>query len=867
MRLEDYQRKVFDDFLGLYSRGEMDQVPEDHFSDCLNIDYDIGEWRTRPGLVPHIPLGYASGKVNRIVTFTDNIIGPLILILDEAGNLYTFSARLGDSATIPRLTVVGATDFSAIKLLGKIFIAFHNGQSGLLGQNLKIFIPGAAPALDEFRDAGGLAPISAIPITAADGAGGIVNAGTYKIAVSFVTSSGFITQPGPKILSVFTPTTYVSPGAVKIDLSDIPTGPPGTIQRQILITKAGLEEYFFLASDFGGVINDNISTTATLDFDDTTDLVNSADYLFDLLETIPSPLTLIDYNGRLCIAGEAGNQTIVRASISGEPESFDAVDGFININKDDGFTIRNMIVLRSSLYIWKNLGVHFVIDNGDFPSTWTKPIPVDGTINTSVHGIAVFFDISNIRTARDWTLFADKSGILLFDGAARKPPITDKINNIWQSINFDQFHKIVLAVDDQLHKIYCAIPINASANNNKLLVADYNSCPGKIPESESIKWSIWEFNPCETFRNPTYVGLFGFPPDVVPTFKFASSDGGGYIYSLNPSSSTDDNSNIESFFKTSLVFWESGQVHFFTAARLRVVGSGVILCSAQGEDEILSANLPSIPLSTIDYRFVSEFITGIDGVRTAFTLCRAPSTSFIMGFQNGLLLKEGVDFTRVGTAITLLCPTALGDTIQFLYCLGSIATTLNLETPGGAIDGVNTTFNLSFVPTSGVLLGFQNGLLIKNGLDYTLAGQIVTMTVPPSIGDSLQFFYRYNNLEAGFLLETPSEAINGINTSFNLVNKPGDNFVAVFQNGLLLKYLLNFYIVNNTIIFFQPPQPGDTLQFLYRADSKINPGTEKLIRFNFQNEKAKIQFRLASGRFVISKLELFGKPVYEMRPA
>src|SRR5437016_4626796 len=181
MRLEDYKRKVFEDFYGLYNRGEMDQIPEDHFSDCLNIDYDIGEWKTRPGLRSHIGLGYG-GKIRRFASFADPDLGSIILILDDVGNLYTYSIRTNDNATVPRLTVPEATDFSAIKMLGKIYIAFHTGESGIFNQNLKVFIPGDIISQDEFRDAAGLAPISSSVMVAADGAAGLVNAGVYKIA-------------------------------------------------------------------------------------------------------------------------------------------------------------------------------------------------------------------------------------------------------------------------------------------------------------------------------------------------------------------------------------------------------------------------------------------------------------------------------------------------------------------------------------------------------------------------------------------------------------------------------------------------------------------------------------------------------------
>src|SRR5206468_10780913 len=158
-------------------------------------------------------------------------------------------------------------------MLGRIYIAFHDGIFGLVNQNLKVYFPDT----DELRNAAGLSPAAASSIIAADGIAGIVNAGVYKIAVAYITTSGFITPPGPKIAGIFTPVIYTAPGSKKINLSNIPIGPSGTSSRQILITKAGLAEYFFLPSVFGGFINNNAATTTTLDFDDTTDLVDSGD--------------------------------------------------------------------------------------------------------------------------------------------------------------------------------------------------------------------------------------------------------------------------------------------------------------------------------------------------------------------------------------------------------------------------------------------------------------------------------------------------------------------------------------------------------------------------------------------------------------
>lgn len=866
MRLEDYERKVFEDVGGLYQKGEEDNTPQDHFTDSLNVHHEISEWRTRDGLSSSIILGY-QGNVRRFAFFND-----IILILDDNGNLYTYSARAGDTATTPIINVPGAVDFSAIKILGKIFIAFHDGQFGLNGVNLKLFIPDSTIiANDIIRDAAGLAPISATPIVAVDGAGGLVNAGTYKIAVVYITNTGFITQPGPKIAGVFTLTSYVAPGAKKINISNIPTGPAGTSQRQIVITKAGLTEFFFVASAQGGVINDNVATTVTINLDDTTDLVASADYLFDLLEAIPAPLALHVYAGRLFTAGELNNSSILRGSLVGDVESFDQTTGIYFVHKDDGFTIRNLFQMRNTLYIWKNLGTWYVTDNGNDPSEWPEASSFDENVGIPIHGIAEFYNNADVRIARDWTIVADRSGLLLFDGVLRKPQLTNKIGKLWGKINFTYFHKITIVVDDQRHKIYCSIPTSYSTEANTFLCGDYSLCPGKIPESTQIKWSKWDIKPCGSSRRITALGLFNYSPDVVPMLKIGSIDGTGRIYTLDPDVTTDDGQDIESYFESSLLFWEPGHVHTFTALRLRVIGSGTIVNSIRGEDNVNQTSIPSIALSALDFRFFLEIPEGkIDGVNTQFTSCYLTSGGFLLVYQNGLLVTT---WTQIATG-TIQFTTAplINDSIQFIYIIdpNSVRTTQFVgEVPTGLINGINTSYTLSnSVPTSEKLyvLGFQNGLLIRNNTDFIVLGNVVTMTVAPLVNDTLYFVYHKDTLQAGWFYEDRG-LLGGTTNIFTLSATPSREFVAVFLNGLLLRKFIDYQINGITLILTNQVASNDSLQFFYRLlSSPEGSGSEKLIRYNFQNEKAKVKMDLTAGRFTISKVEYFGSPTYPMRP-
>jgi len=70
------------------------------------------------------------------------------------------------------------------------------------------------------------------------------------------------------------------------------------------------------------------------------------------------------------------------------------------------------------------------------------------------------------------------------------------------------------------------------------------------------------------------------------------------------------------------------------------------------------------------------------------------------------------------------------------------------ETPGGVMNGTNTTFTLLFAPSPvASLILFRNGVLQAHGVDFTLAGNVVTFTAGsvPQPGDELTASYRYGN--------------------------------------------------------------------------------------------------------------------------
>jgi hypothetical protein len=68
------------------------------------------------------------------------------------------------------------------------------------------------------------------------------------------------------------------------------------------------------------------------------------------------------------------------------------------------------------------------------------------------------------------------------------------------------------------------------------------------------------------------------------------------------------------------------------------------------------------------------------------------------------------------------------------------------ETPAGATNGSNAAFSLAHTPNPAAsLIMIRNGLVMKQGMDYTVSSNTVTFgaSAIPQSGDTIQAFYRY----------------------------------------------------------------------------------------------------------------------------
>src|SRR5258706_4864107 len=295
--MRDHQSIVIREFKGEFDRGSDDVCPPGYLLKARNVIFTNFGVKTRPGFEKTITLA----NTVRIQTYKRIGEADRLLILTSDGKLW-------DSTNLatPILNIPAMTDFSMINMFNRAYISPHNGIRGLPGEFLYVYV-GSGTA----RKAGGSPPSGFTLLATNSGSSGHVEPCFRFVAVAFETDTGFITRLGPVAGTVPSFASLTTTGVKKLTVNAIPIGPAGTVARRIAVTKVIvdgvstmnqlLNEFFFIPN---GRIADNTST-GPLDYDFyDADLVDSADYLLDNLDSPPAFVHVNDYNGSLVGVGE-----------------------------------------------------------------------------------------------------------------------------------------------------------------------------------------------------------------------------------------------------------------------------------------------------------------------------------------------------------------------------------------------------------------------------------------------------------------------------------------------------------------------------------------------------------------------------------
>ena len=526
MNIKEFKKITFHQFNGLYSRGLPDEVPQDHAIACNNILFGKkGEFTTRFGMANSLSLSHTVKRMF-LSTISSNLVP---LTLDNSGNIYAGTG--GVLFSNPSMI-----DFVGLNIFNKTLILPILNHSD---PTVKLQIWDGTT----IRAIGATPPGAGMTATVDTVASSRITPGVHKFAVSFVTSTGFVTAPSPAV-------SFTSAGDFRILISNIPIGPAGTVGRQILVTKSNLDLYYYLQ-----LINDNITTSTIADFFDTA-LAVSADTLFDLTTVIAGNGVggLDKYHGRVIAFG--GENDLVRVSNPGDAESFDNVNGYIQIpSENDGNIVAATFQISDNIYFTKMPGIYTVTDNGGVPSSWTV-IPIDGGCGAMGYGVSTITAGQKSLNVNDSCLLADLDGLFVFNGIIQRPPLTWKINDLWKSyVTLNTINSITVFIDPFSERFY--ISIRGSAI---LLVGDYS----QGWNADVIRWSVWTF--------PNVIQSIAMATLADDEFKYALRIGFQSVAGLSKMHEgyfSDLGTSIVSNITLPLVTFEEGGISIFRGVRVR----------------------------------------------------------------------------------------------------------------------------------------------------------------------------------------------------------------------------------------------------------------------------------------------------------
>jgi hypothetical protein len=642
MYLSEYQKISVESFMGIWNRGSYDDIPPDHAVDCHNMAFARKrEVVTRPGA----SLGrLVNGDVVRqfLAEFDNGTSIPIHA--DGVGNIW----RDDNNTTL--LTLPGMYDMSCLNMNNHVFIAPITSflSPGLAGNSIYVWstpltLPrlagGIPPGSNSFSIAlgggGHTGPgwygisISWVFDTGFVSAPAALPGGEWKTTVNEFGLPAPLPDDNPTsqigINGLVDLAGNAPPGAthfiiwVTVGQQDLidplsTTTPPARIPNTglPLAQHAQLFQYTGPGTTAGMVALSAATDPFYLDFYDT-DLTVAADSLpgngniYNLLPALPTQpgVALQKYHGRMIIFGTTRTLTpdpnnpiaLPRAnqfkadrvwiSNAGQPESFDGLTGFVDVNSEfDGNLCRTGFELFGNLYMCKAVGTFVTQDNGSEPNDPTSPWIVnivDGGIGAYHHSVGTITGSQPSLSFNSTAFLANRNGLFLFNGTVLRPELSWKIRGIWQRITHNFEYNIRVAVDIFNDLFYVMLPVDFSQSPNLFLMGDYSLGL----DSQSIRWTIYSFPwTIHDIMMASYTD-----PDGVSDYFLRLGTDRSAIYRLDGAGIVDNGVAIDNWYQCAPMAYDQGALNIFRFIRYRMAGNGTMLTTIadQGQDHILAA--------------------------------------------------------------------------------------------------------------------------------------------------------------------------------------------------------------------------------------------------------------------------------------
>jgi hypothetical protein len=328
--------------------------------------------------------------------------------------------------------------------------------------------------------------------------------------------------------------------------------------------------------------------------------------------SLPSDLTLRVYadgtpapsgesfavdNIEVYLTNASQNPSLVRASSTDAPESYDGVSGIMSIAENNGQGIRAAFTLRNNLYFVKERSMYVTANDGvNEPALWQVEEVSNQVGTPSAHGVGI---------GEEWVVIAGRTGLYLFDGS-EPIKISQEIQPTWDAINWQCGQLIWVQVDTQHKRILVGVPMGSATQPNQVLMLDYTEGFGdplvamlSAPE-RSRKWAPWMIsaNSC---------GLIERANGAAQIF-LGSNNSSGKIYALTPGTFSDDGAAINSFYSTAFLAATglSGR-NLFGYLTAYVQGAGTLALSALSPGDVVATSLGSWTLASPSGRDMEQF--------------------------------------------------------------------------------------------------------------------------------------------------------------------------------------------------------------------------------------------------------------------
>jgi hypothetical protein len=323
-----------------------------------------------------------------------------------------------------------------------------------------------------------------------------------------------------------------------------------------------------LFSATGGINTTGLQLTAA---QLTTDYVEYTAELTAPLSAIPADLLLRVYadgtpnsGGQFYIDSielfptrQPANASVVRASRVDDPESYDGINGFLNVAENNGQAICAAFTLRERLYFVKEHSLHVTQDDGtNEPALWAIAEVSHAVGTPSVRGVGI---------GEDWVVIAHRTGLYLFNGG-EPIKISQEIQPTWNQINWQFGQTLWVTVDTKERRIFVGVPLGTATSPNRILMLDYRDLDSaadltgrppinitytgrKTATDKTRKWSPWTIaaNSCailERVNGTAVVATGGGTPGV------GGAGATGKIYQLSSTQFSDDGTAISSYYTT-----------------------------------------------------------------------------------------------------------------------------------------------------------------------------------------------------------------------------------------------------------------------------------------------------------------------------